>query len=153
MDACPSSWLWQVENPKDKPNTYEYHRLLLPRLMEEQHKEHPSHGHHMLAQGVFDAMGCFLIILPIHAANRTVSVHRRKNTHIKRMGRTYSIPHVIAGNWNVNHPVGFVVSDMTIFKNGIKMRNGHCGSIHLTIVLGNPSPSRGCFHIDSSAYV
>ena len=31
-------------------------------------------------------------------------------------------PHVIAGNWNVNHPVGFVVSDMTIFKNGIKMR-------------------------------
>ncbi len=62
-------------------------------------------------------------------------------------------PHVIAGNWNVNHPVGIVVSDMTIFKNGIKMRNGHCESIHLTIALGNPSPSRGCFHIDSSAYV
>lgn len=153
MDACPSSWLWQVENPKDKPNTYEYHRLLLPRLMEEQHKEHPSHGHHMLAQGVFDATGCFLIIFA-HTCCKQDRIRSQAEKHpYKKMGRTCSTPHVIAGNWNVNHPVGIVVSDMTIFKNGIKMRNGHCGSIHLTIALGNPSPSRGCFHIDSSAYV
>ena len=62
-------------------------------------------------------------------------------------------PHVIAGNWNVNHPVGFVVSDMTIFKKRNKNEEWTLWIDPFNNSAGESSPSRGCFHIDSSAYV
>ena len=38
-------------------NQYEKNRALLTKLLFEQHKKHPSHGYHMLAEDVFQETG------------------------------------------------------------------------------------------------
>ena len=40
-----------------KLNRYEQDRQLLTELLTEQHRKHPSHGYHMLAEDVFQATG------------------------------------------------------------------------------------------------
>ena len=53
MSVNPSGY-YKWRKRKDIPNRYEQDRILLTKLLSEQHKRHPSHGYHMLAKAVFE---------------------------------------------------------------------------------------------------
>ena len=51
------SGYYKWKNRKGQLNRYEQDRQLLTKLLAEQHRKHPSHGYHMLANDVFQATG------------------------------------------------------------------------------------------------
>ena len=79
------SGYYKWKNRKGQLNRYEQDRQLLTKLLAEQHRKHPSHGYHMLANDVFQAtVGFSLIILPTSAVKRLESTPKQESTDTKR---------------------------------------------------------------------
>jgi putative transposase len=101
-----------------KLNQYEQDRLLLTELLEEQHKKHPSHGYHMLAEDVFRMTGWVFSHNLAHKCCKQAGIHSkaRKYRYKKPGEGSVIFTNEVNGKWNADHPVQIVVSDMTIFK-------------------------------------
>jgi hypothetical protein len=57
MMSVSKSGYYRWKGRQGKLNCYEQDRQLLTELLTEEHKKHPSHGYHRLAQAVFEATG------------------------------------------------------------------------------------------------
>ena len=92
---------------------------MLTKLLEEQHKKHPSHGYHKLAIAVFNDTGLVFSHNLAHKCCKQAGIRSkaRKYTYCKAGEEHISFANEIKGNWNATHPVEIVVSDMTEFKN------------------------------------
>ena len=114
------SGYYKWKNRQGKPNRYEQDRQLLTELLTEQHKKHPSHGYHMLADDVFQATGWVFSHNLAHKCCKHAGIcsKARKYRYKKKEGEEHiEFPNEVNGNWNATGPIQIVVSDMTIFKN------------------------------------
>ena len=101
-------------------NRYEQDRQLLTKLLSEQHKKHPSHGYHMLADDVFQATGWVFSHNLAHKCCKYAGIQSkaRKYRYKKKDDEeNVEFPNEVNGNWNATGPTQIVVSDMTVFKN------------------------------------
>lgn len=100
------------------PNRYEQDRLLLTKLLEDEHRIHPSFGYHRLAQNVFQATGWVFSHNLAHKCCKAAGIQSkaRKYRNKKTGNENVKYPNRIQGNWNAKRPLQIVVSDMTIFK-------------------------------------
>ena len=102
------------------PNRYEQDRQLLTKLLYEQHKQHPSHGYHMLADDVFQVTGWVFSHNLAHKCCKYAGIQSkaRKYRYKKKDDEeNVEFPNEVNGNWNATAPIQIVVSDMTVFKN------------------------------------
>ena len=92
---------------------------MLTKLLEEQHKKHPSHVYHMLAKSVFEATRWVFSHNLAHKCCKQAGIRSKAKKYRYRKASEEHIqyPNMVAGNWNASHPIEIVVSDMTIFKN------------------------------------
>ena len=117
------SGYYKWKNRQGTLNRYEQDRQLLTKLLAEQHKEHPSHGYHMLADDVFQATGWIFSHNLNHKCCKEAGIHSkaRKYRYKKKEGEEHiKFSNVVDGNWNAERPIQIVVSDMTVFKNNGK---------------------------------
>lgn len=100
------------------PNRYEQDRLLLTKLLEDEHRIHPSFGYHRLAQNVFQTTGWVFSHNLAHKCCKAAGIQSkaRKYQNKKTGNENVKYPNRIRGNWNAKRPLQIVVSDMTIFK-------------------------------------
>ena len=101
-------------------NRYEQDRQLLTKLLFEQHKKHPSHGYHMLAEDVFQETGWIFSHNLAHKCCKDAGIRSkaRKYRYKKKDGEEHvKFANEVKGNWNAAGPIQIVVSDMTVFKN------------------------------------
>ncbi len=101
-------------------NRYEQDRQLLTKLLFEQHKKHPSHGYHMLAEDVFQETGWIFSHNLAHKCCKDAGIRSkaRKYRYKKKGGEEHvKFANEVKGNWNATGPIQIVVSDMTEFKN------------------------------------
>ena len=120
LTGVSKSGYYKWKNRQGKPNRYEQDRQLLTKLLTEQHKKHPSHGYHMLADDVFQATGWIFSHNLAHKCCKQAGIHSkaRKYRYKKKEGEEHiQFPNEVNGNWNATEPIQIVVSDMTIFKN------------------------------------
>ena len=114
------SGYYKWRNRQGKLNRYEQDRQLLTALLTEQHKKHPSHGYHMLADDVFQATGWVFSHNLAHKCCKEAGIRSkaRKYRYKKKEGEEHiEFPNEVKGNWNATGPIQIVASDMTIFKN------------------------------------
>lgn len=99
-------------------NRYEKDRLLLTKLLKEQHEKHPSHGYHRLAEDVSRATGWMFSHNLAHKCRKQAGIHSkaRKHRYVPPGEENVIFPNRVCGNWNADRPTQIVVSDMTIFK-------------------------------------
>ena len=111
------SGYYKWRNRQGKLNRYEQDRILLTELLEKEHKQHPSHGYHRLAQDVFAATGWVFSHNLVHKCCKAAGIRSRARKCYKKPGEeNVKFPNKIMGNWNASRPLEIVVSDMTIFK-------------------------------------
>ena len=104
-------------------NRYAKDRQLLTELLAEQHRIHPSHGYHMLANDVFQQTGWIFSHNLAHKCCKFAGIRSkaRKYRHKKKDGEEHvKFANVVDGNWNASRPLQIVASDMTVFKNNGK---------------------------------
>ena len=114
------SGYYKWKNRQGKLNRYEQDRLLLTKLLTEQHQKHPSHGYHMLADDVFQCTGWVFSHNLAHKCCKEAGIHskaRKYRYKKKDAEENVEFPNEVNGNWNATGPIQIVVSDMTIFKN------------------------------------
>ena len=114
------SGYYKWKNRQGKLNRYEQDRLLLTKLLTEQHQKHPSHGYHMLADDVFQSTGWVFSQNLAHKCCKEAGIHskaRKYRYKKKDAEENVEFPNEVNGNWNATGPIQIVVSDMTIFKN------------------------------------
>ena len=119
MDVSKSGY-YKWKNRQGKLNRYEQDRLLLTKLLTEQHQKHPSHGYHMLADDVFQSTGWVFSHNLAHKCCKEAGIHskaRKYRYKKKDTEENVEFPNEVNGNWNATGPIQIVVSDMTIFKN------------------------------------
>lgn len=117
------SGYYKWKSRKGKLNRYEQDRQLLTKLLDEQHRKHPSHGYHMLAQAVFEETGWVFSHNLAHKCCKDAGIRSkaRKYRYKKKKGKEHILfPNVVNGNWNATRPIEIVVSDMTIFRSNGK---------------------------------
>ena len=118
--SVSKSGYYKWRNRQGVPNRYEKDRMILTDLLTEQHKLHPSHGYHMLADDVFQATGWLFSHNLAHKCCKYAGIHSKaRKYHYKKKNAEENVefPNEVKGNWNATGPVQIVVSDMTIFKN------------------------------------
>ena len=114
------SGYYKWKNRQGVLNRYEQDRQLLTKLLSEQHKKHPSHGYHMLADDVFQATGWIFSHNLAHKCCKYAGIQSkaRKYRHKKKDDEeNVEFPNEVNGNWNATGPTQIVVSDMTVIKN------------------------------------
>ena len=114
------SGYYKWKNRQGRLNRYEQDRLLLTKLLTEQHQKHPSHGYHMLADDVFQSTGWVFSHNLAHKCCKEAGIHskaRKYRYKKKDAEENVEFPNEVNGNWNATGPIQIVVSDMTIFKN------------------------------------
>ena len=114
------SGYYKWKNRQGKLNRYEQDRLLLTKLLTEQHQKHPSHGYHMLADDVFQSTGWVFSHNLAHKCCKEAGIHskaRKYRYKKKDAEENVEFPNEVNGNWNAIGPIQIVVSDMTIFRN------------------------------------
>ena len=114
------SGYYKWKNRQGTQNRYEQDRQLLTKLLTEQHKKHPSHGYHMLADDVFQATGWIFSHNLAHKCCKEAGIHSkaRKYRYKKKEAEEHvEFPNEVNGNWNATGPIQIVASDMTVFKN------------------------------------
>ena len=117
------SGYYKWKNRQGQLNRYEQDRLLLTKLLAEEHRKHPSHGYHMLANDVFQATGWIFSHNLAHKCCKEAGIRSkaRKYRYKKKEGDEHIVfPNEVNGNWNAVGPIQIVASDMTIFKNNGK---------------------------------
>ena len=138
------------------PNRYEQDRQLLTKLLYEQHKQHPSHGYHMLADDVFQVTGWVFSHNLAHKCCKYAGIQSkaRKYRYKKKDDEeNVEFPNEVNGNWNAIAPIQIVVSDMTVFKNNgrnwewtllVDTFNNEILAHQATPVQGNTKPYYHC---------
>ena len=114
------SGYYKWKNRQGVLNRYEQDRQLLTKLLSEQHKKHPSHGYHMLADDVFQATGWIFSHNLAHKCCKYAGIQSkaRKYRYKKKDDEeNVEFPNEVNGNWNAIGPTQIVVSDMTVIKN------------------------------------
>ena len=114
------SGYYKWKNRQGVLNRYEQDRQLLTKLLSEQHKKHPSHGYHMLADDVFQATGWIFSHNLAHKCCKYAGIQSkaRKYRYKKKDDEeNVEFPNEVNGNWNATGPTQIVVSDMTVIKN------------------------------------
>ena len=114
------SGYYKWRNRQGVLNRYEQDRQLLTKLLSEQHKKHPSHGYHMLADDVFQATGWIFSHNLAHKCCKYAGIQSkaRKYRYKKKDDEeNVEFPNEVNGNWNATGPTQIVVSDMTVIKN------------------------------------
>ncbi len=114
------SGYYKWKNRQGVLNRYEQDRQLLTKLLSEQHKKHPSHGYHMLADDVFQATGWIFSHNLAHKCCKYAGIQSkaRKYRYKKKDDEeNVEFPNEVNGNWNTTGPTQIVVSDMTVIKN------------------------------------
>ena len=114
------SGYYKWRNRQGVLNRYEQDRQLLTKLLSEQHKKHPSHGYHMLADDVFQATGWKFSHNLAHKCCKYAGIQSkaRKYRYKKKDDEeNVEFPNEVNGNWNATGPTQIVVSDMTVIKN------------------------------------
>ena len=114
------SGYYKWKNRQGVLNRYEQDRQLLTKLLSEQHKKHPSHGYHMLADDVFQATGWIFSHNLAHKCCKYAGIQSkaRKYRYKKKDDeKNVEFPNEVNGNWNATGPTQIVVSDMTVIKN------------------------------------
>ena len=114
------SGYYKWKNRQGVLNRYEQDRQLLTKLLSEQHKKHPSHGYHMLADDVFQATGWIFSHNLAHKCCKYAGIQSkaRKYRYKKKDDEeNVEFPNEVNGNWNATSPTQIVVSDMTVIKN------------------------------------
>jgi len=140
-------------------NRYEQDRQLLTKLLSEQHKKHPSHGYHMLADDVFQATGWVFSHNLAHKCCKYAGIQSkaRKYRYKKKDDEeNVEFPNEVNGNWNATGPTQIVVSDMTVFKNKgknwewtllVDTFNNEILAHQATPVQGNTKPYYHCLEV------
>ena len=83
MDVNRSGY-YKWRKRKGNPNRYEQDRILLTQLLETEHKKHPSHGYHRLADDVFAETGwIFSHNLAHKCAKLQVFIPKQESTDIR----------------------------------------------------------------------
>ena len=119
MEVSKSGY-YKWKKRQGKLNRYEQDRQLLTMLLTEQHKKHPSHGYHMLADDVFQATGWIFSHNLAHKCCKEAGIHSkaRKYRYKKKEAEDHvAFPNEVNGNWKATGPIQIVASDMTVFKN------------------------------------
>ena len=114
------SGYYKWKNRQGVLNRYEQDRQLLTKLLSEQHKKHPSHGYHMLADDVFQVTGWIFSHNLAHKCCKYAGIQSkaRKYRYKKKDDEeNVEFPNEVNGNWNATSPTQIVVSDMTVIKN------------------------------------
>jgi len=114
------SGYYKWRNRQGTLNRYEKDRQLLTQLLVEQHRMHPSHGYHMLADDVFQETGWVFSHNLAHKCCKFAGIRSkaRKYHYKKAAGEEHvKYANVVDGNWNAVRPLQIVASDMTVFKN------------------------------------
>ena len=114
------SGYYKWKNRQGVLNRYEQDRQLLTKLLSEQHKKHPSHGYHMLADDVFQATGWIFSHNLAHKCCKYAGIQSkaRKYRYKKKDDEeNVEFPNEVNGNWSATGPTQIVVSDMTVIKN------------------------------------
>ena len=114
------SGYYKWKNRQGVLNRYEQDRQLLTKLLSEQHKKHPSHGYHMLADDVFQATGWIFSHNLAHKCCKYAGIQSkaRKYRYKKKDDEeNVEFPNEVNGNWNATGPTQIFVSDMTVIKN------------------------------------
>ena len=114
------SGYYKWRNRQGTLNRYEKDRQLLTQLLVEQHRMHPSHGYHMLADDVFQETGWIFSHNLAHKCCKFAGIRSkaRKYRYKKKDGEEHvRFANVVDGNWNASRPLQIVASDMTVFKN------------------------------------
>ena len=114
------SGYYKWRNRQGTLNRYEKDRQLLTQLLVEQHRMHPSHGYHMLADDVFQETGWVFSHNLAHKCCKFAGIRSkaRKYHYKKAAGEEHvKYANVVGGNWNAVRPLQIVASDMTVFKN------------------------------------
>ena len=114
------SGYYKWKNRQGVLNRYEQDRQRLTELLFEQHKKHPSHGYHMLADDVFQVTGWVFSHNLAHKCCKEAGIRskaRKYRYQKKDAEENVAFPNEVNGNWNATAPFQIIVSDMTIFKN------------------------------------
>lgn len=104
---------------KDTLNRYEQNRLDLTALLLEQNKSHKSWGYHRLAAAIRQETGWVFSDNLAHKCCKNTGIRSKARTYHYRKAGPESIrfPNLVKGNWNADHPLSLVVSDMTCVRN------------------------------------
>ncbi len=118
MDVNPSGY-YRWRDRQGMQNRYEKDRMLLTELLLTEHRKHPSHGYHRLADDVFAETGWVFSHNLAHKCCKQAGIRSkaRKYNYKKPGEESVKYPNEVMGNWNAAKPVEIVVSDMTVFKN------------------------------------
>ena len=106
-----------------QPNRYEKDRILLTELLQKEHKKHPSHGYHRLADDVFQETGWVFSHHLAHQCCKAAGIRSKARTYRYKPPGEESVkfPNEVQGCWNATAPLQIVVSDMTALKvNGVE---------------------------------
>ena len=108
---------------KDKPNRYERDRIILTKLLMEQHKKHKSKGYHYLANIIRNNTGWLFSDNLAHKCCKYAGIRSKtKRGYRSSKGEeNVKFPNKVKGNWKATKPLEIVVSDMTcIFHKGVR---------------------------------
>ena len=108
---------------KGKPNRYEQDRILLTKLLMEQHKKHKSKGYHYLANMVRKNTGWLFSDNLAHKCCKFAGIRSKtkRGYRASKGEESVKFPNKIKGKWTATRPLEIVVSDMTcIFHKGIR---------------------------------
>ena len=107
---------------KDKPNRYEQDRMILTKLLLEQHNKHKTKGYHYLANLIRNETGWIFSDNLAHKCCKFAGIRSKTKRGRKSVGKeNIKFPNIIKGNWCATRPLEIVVSDMTcISHKGIR---------------------------------
>lgn len=106
---------------KDEPNRYEQDRILLTKLLKEEHEKHKTKGYHNLAKAIKMQTGWVFSDNLAHKCCKVEGIRSkaRRYRYRKAGDEHVSFKNTVNGNWNATKPMELVVSDMTcIFHKG-----------------------------------
>ena len=122
MDINRSGY-YKWKSRQGQQTRYEKDRILLTDLLQKEHKKHPSHGYHRLADDVFQETGWVFSHHLAHQCCKAAGIHSkaRKYRYKSPGEESVKFPNEVRGCWNATAPLQIVVSDMTVLKvNGVE---------------------------------
>ena len=108
---------------KDKPNRYEQNRVLLTKLLIEEHKKHKSKGYHYLAHVIRKHTGWVFSDNLAHKCCKYTGIRSKtkRGYRSSKGDESVKFPNKVRGRWNATKPLEIVVSDLTcIYHKGIR---------------------------------
>ena len=100
---------------KGIPSRYEQDRIVLTKLLQEEHLKHKVMGYHALANNIRQVTDLAFSDNLAHKCCKTASIHSQVRTRKYRKPGEESLKYenLVQGHWNAGKPFELVVSDMT----------------------------------------